>query len=84
MRHKITKDEMTDWCKRAADAINDFRSRTPHIIPDRCETPLPYFRVTLEEAKDPVGMASASMRGCMCCGRDLSSMGGPGYWLCFD
>jgi hypothetical protein len=43
-----------------------------------------YFQVTMEEAKEPAGIASASARGCMCCGKVLSGMGGPGHWLCFD
>lgn len=43
-----------------------------------------YFSVDLDQAKPPVGISSAMSRGCLCCGKTLASMGGPGYWLCKD
>lgn len=41
-----------------------------------------YFHVSFREAHDPRGIASACMRGCMCCGIALSGMGGPGDYVC--
>lgn len=43
-----------------------------------------HFRVTLEEAHEPKGIATAAIRSCMCCGTVLTGMGGGGNYLCQD
>lgn len=41
-----------------------------------------HYAVQLKEAHEPRGLATACMRDCMCCGRVLSGMGGPGDYVC--
>jgi hypothetical protein len=42
------------------------------------------FAVTLTEIGEPLGIAGAATRSCMCCGRVLGGMGGGGRCLCSD
>lgn len=41
-----------------------------------------YYRVTLEEAQRPIGICTQAFRFCACCRVSLSSVGGPGFYLC--
>lgn len=43
-----------------------------------------YYSVKLTEALEPIGIATAAIRSCMCCGIALSGMGGGGDFLCQD
>jgi hypothetical protein len=40
--------------------------------------------VKLFEAHEPKGIATAAIRGCMCCGMAICGMGGGGRYLCQD
>lgn len=41
-----------------------------------------HFRVNLVEAFEPMGMATAAIRGCMCCQMAICGMGGGGDYIC--
>ncbi len=41
-----------------------------------------HYSVQFTEAHEPRGIATACMRGCMCCGMTLTGMGGPGDYIC--
>ena len=43
-----------------------------------------HFKVRLEEAYEPKGDATASIRSCMCCGLSICGMGGGGDYICID
>ncbi len=43
-----------------------------------------HYSVEFTEAHEPRGIATACMRGCMCCGMALTGMGGPGDYICKD
>lgn len=43
-----------------------------------------HYFVELREAKQPLGITTSAIRGCMCCGSVLSGMGGGGDFLCQD
>lgn len=41
-----------------------------------------HYAVHLTEAYEPRGVATACIRGCMCCGIAICGMGGGGNFLC--
>lgn len=41
-----------------------------------------HYAVQLTEAHEPRGVATANIRGCMCCGMAICGMGGGGNYLC--
>ena len=41
-----------------------------------------HYTVQLTETHEPRGVATASIRGCMCCGTAICGMGGGGNYLC--
>lgn len=43
-----------------------------------------HFKVILEEAHEPKGVAAAAIRGCMCCLMSICGMGGGGDYICID
>jgi hypothetical protein len=43
-----------------------------------------HFKVILAESHEPKGVATAAIRGCMCCLMSICGMGGGGDYICID